>query len=124
MSKRTHKIELGGPVTTVVRRTVQPGRDADYNQWVLRMLNDILVLPHSLGATVQFPESGHGNVYQLAHTFSDAASLRAWEGSAVHRQLSEEADGFSTSQRQPSSSDLETPCPAPHDESALPPPAK
>jgi hypothetical protein len=89
-----------GPVTVVVTRIVAPGHEADYHAWMLRLLDEALKYPNSLGASVLTPEREHGNVHHLVHSFRDAESLRAWERSGVRRALSDEADAFSTSQRQ------------------------
>ena len=108
------------PVTAVSVRTVQAGHEADYGQWTLRVVDQALAFPHSLGATVLSPEPGSAAVRRIAYTFDAADSLHAWEESAVRRRLSDEADAFSTEQPR---SDVDTSSPA-LSVWAPPPPAK
>lgn len=100
MPAQTRKDPAGSvSVSTVITRVVHPGHEAEYNQWMIRTLNEGLTFPHSVRATVPSPDPGHDNVRTLVHTFTDAGSSRVWADSAVCRQLAEEADSFSTLQQ-------------------------
>jgi antibiotic biosynthesis monooxygenase (ABM) superfamily enzyme len=87
-------------VTAVVERTVQPGREHEFAEWVRRLISAAEQFPNNLGTVMFAPAAGSAPVYRLVHRFVDRASLEAWEQSAVRRQLSSEADAFSTSTRQ------------------------
>ncbi|MBV9454854.1 MAG: antibiotic biosynthesis monooxygenase [Rubrobacter sp.] len=89
----------GRPATVVITRTVNPRRRDDFKRWLARLISAAEAFPNNLGTVVLTPPPGE-NVFRLVHRFTDEASLRAWEDSDIRRQLSAEADAFSTSQRQ------------------------
>ena len=88
------------PATVVIVRTVDPGREDDYKRWLARLLSAAESFPNNLGTVVLAPAPGEPNVFRLVHRFTDESSLQAWEDSVIRRELSVEADAFSTSQRQ------------------------
>jgi antibiotic biosynthesis monooxygenase (ABM) superfamily enzyme len=88
------------PVTVVISRIVAPGRERDYQHWMIRVLRAAAGFPNNLGAVILTPGAVEPNVHHLVHRFADEASLRAWESSETRRELSREADTFSTSRRQ------------------------
>jgi len=88
------------PATVLITRSVHPGREQEYRAWTGRLIAAAEIAPHSLGTVVLAPRADAASTYQLLVRFTDEASLRAWEGSDVRRELSAEADRFSTSQRQ------------------------
>ncbi|MCK6544483.1 antibiotic biosynthesis monooxygenase [Myxococcota bacterium] len=92
MSARTeaqpHASEPGGdaePVTVVVTRRVKPGREAAYEAWLGRLLEDAKALRGYLGTTVHRPPPG-GREYTSVFRFDSVANLRAFEGSELRRR--------------------------------------
>lgn len=86
--------------TVVITRTVQPGHEKEYMEWLSRLIGAAEAFPNNLGAVVLTPEPGESNVFHIVHRFADEASLQTWEDSETRRSLSAEADAFSTLQRQ------------------------
>ena len=72
----------------------------DFRRWVLRLIAAAESFPNNCGTVVLSPTPGENNVFRIVQRFADAESLQAWEESDARRQLSAEADAFSTSRRQ------------------------
>ena len=87
------------PATVVVTRVVVAGREDEFRAWVVRLIKQAESFPGNLGSVVLSPPPGH-SVFRLVHRFADETSLQAWEGSEARRELSAEADRFSTLRRQ------------------------
>lgn len=110
------------PVTIVITRVVKPGRQEEYKRWLTRLINAAEAFPNNLGTVVLAPPPGQSNVFRHIQHFSDEESLRTWEDSDIRRQLSVEADAFSTLQRQEATG-METWFSV-SDETGAPPPKK
>ena len=87
-------------VTVVVSRTVQPGHEREYDDWVRRLVAAATEAPGNTGATMLIPSPGKSGLYHVVLHFSDEASVYAWEQSDLRRELSQEADAFSKKNRQ------------------------
>lgn len=83
-----------GPVTVVVTRRVKPGREADYEAWLARLLRDAATLPGYLGATVQRPAATGPRTFTSVFRFDTVAHLRAFEGSDLRRRALAEVAGL------------------------------
>ena len=92
--------QAGEFTTVVVTRSVNPGRVEDFRHWLLRLIAASESFPNNSGTVVLSPPPGQANVFRIVQRFTDDASLQAWEDSTIRRQLSAEADTFSTAQRQ------------------------
>jgi uncharacterized protein len=92
--------QLYNPATVVMTRTVKAGREEDYRRWLTRLIRATEAFPNNLGTVVLAPPPNEPDVFRVIHRFSDEASLRVWEDSPERRQLTAEADAFSTLQRQ------------------------
>jgi antibiotic biosynthesis monooxygenase (ABM) superfamily enzyme len=80
------------PVTIVVTRRVRPGREADYEAWLGRLLGEAKHLPGYLGTTVNRP-SGDTREYTSIFRFATVEDLRAFETSELRaRALAEVVD--------------------------------
>lgn len=67
-------------VTTVVTRTVKPGREADYERWLSGVVRVAATFPGYLGATVLRPRPG-SREWVLIFRYDTVDHLRAWEES-------------------------------------------
>jgi antibiotic biosynthesis monooxygenase (ABM) superfamily enzyme len=80
------------PVTIVVTRRVRPGREADYEAWLARLLSEAKRLRGYLGTTVQRPRAGERE-YTSISRFATVDDLRAFEESELRaRALAEVVD--------------------------------
>ena len=95
---------LAEPVTVVVTRRVLPGRQRDFAAWSERLLEAAGEIPGYLGTTVLADAAGTRHIVER---FADESSLKAWEKAPARAGLVEEANRFSTVERQ-SLSGLET----------------
>jgi antibiotic biosynthesis monooxygenase (ABM) superfamily enzyme len=74
-------------VTVIVRRRVKPGREADYEAWLERILSEASVLSGYLGATVQRPAATGPREYVSVFRFDSVENLRAFEASELRARL-------------------------------------
>ncbi len=93
-------IKTGNDVTVVVSRTVYPGHEEEYDEWVKRLVKAGGEAPGNTGVTTLIPERGNQGLYHVLFRFKDQESVAAWENSEARRNLTEEADAFSRSYRQ------------------------
>lgn len=87
-------------VTVVVSRTVFPGHENDYDQWVRKLAEAARQASGNIGVTVLIPEPGKSGLHHVVIRFTDEKSMHVWETSYVRQKLSHEADVFSRSSRQ------------------------
>jgi uncharacterized protein len=87
-------------VTVVVSRTVFPGHDKEYDDWVQRLAEAAKESPGSTGVTILVPEQGKSGLHHVVMHFADEKSMHIWETSYVRQKLSHEADAFSRRIRQ------------------------
>jgi len=93
-------VERHHAVTVVVSRTVEPGYEAQYDEWVRRLVAAATRAKGNRGATLLVPEPGKHGLYHVVMRFRDRKSVNAWEESEVRQELTREADRFSRSSRQ------------------------
>jgi hypothetical protein len=89
MSEMTGSHARQPSATVVVSRIVRAGHETDYHAWMVRMLDDAIASPGSLGASVLSPAPSVSQVFHPVHTFRDEEALHAWEQSSweSHRSL-------------------------------------
>jgi antibiotic biosynthesis monooxygenase (ABM) superfamily enzyme len=87
-------------VTVVVSRTVFPGHERDYDEWVRKLAEAAREASGNIGVTVLIPAPGKSGLHHVVFRFSDEKSMHIWETSYVRQKLSHEADDFSRSSRQ------------------------
>ena len=105
--EKDETIASGKDVTIVVSRTVFPGHDEEYGDWVRRLVKTGAEAPGNTGVITLIPQKGKGGLHHVIFQFKDQPSVDAWENSPVRQKLAEEADHFSRSHRQ-AASGLET----------------
>ncbi len=86
------------PVTVTVSRSIEPGREIEFEAWSEQMVAKAKAFPGSLGAGVLRPGPDGGD-YQVIFRFVDGLALRLWERSPQRAALLAEADQFVTSAR-------------------------
>ena len=82
-----------GSVTVTVARTVAPGREPDFEEWVHGIVEAASKFPGFLGAgALRPPEAGRD--WHVVYRFSDAETQRTWETSAERATWLARADDF------------------------------
>lgn len=71
------------PVTVLIRRRVQAGRELEYEAWLQRLQAEARSLPGYLGVTTQRPAPSGPREYVSAVRFDSLASLQAFEASEL-----------------------------------------
>lgn len=79
--------ETTGPVTVVISRRVQPGRHADYEQWVRDISGAVAQFPGHEGISVLRPGGPDSPDYVLVVRFASYEDLRRWERSDERRRF-------------------------------------
>ncbi|MFZ1731479.1 MAG: antibiotic biosynthesis monooxygenase [Bacteroidota bacterium] len=74
-----------GPFTTVVRRTVKPGKEQDFEEWLKGIMRDAMAFEGHLGAGIIRPSSKSRPEYVIVFRFDTYENLIAWETSDVRR---------------------------------------
>jgi uncharacterized protein len=87
-------------VTVVVSRTVFPGHEKDYDEWVRRLVAAAAEAPGNTGVTMLAPEPGKSGLHHVILRFTDEKSVHLWETSYIRQKLSHEGDVFSRRMRQ------------------------
>lgn len=80
-------------VTVVVTRRVKPGREADYEAWLARLLERVKHMPGYLGISVHRPAPGSAE-YSVVYRFDSVESLRAFEDSDARREANAEVGEY------------------------------
>jgi antibiotic biosynthesis monooxygenase (ABM) superfamily enzyme len=93
-------VPSGKDVTVVVSRSVFPGHEREYDEWVRRMVEAAKESPGNRGVTMLIPTPGKSGLYHLVLRFADEKSVHLWETSYIRQKLSHEADDFSRRSRQ------------------------
>ncbi|MEQ8264960.1 antibiotic biosynthesis monooxygenase [Pseudohaliea sp.] len=75
------------PVTVVVSRRVQRGREADFEMLSTAMTERASAFPGYLGATMFRPAAAEDPEYRIVFKFRDRETLAAWESSAERTEL-------------------------------------
>jgi uncharacterized protein len=94
-------------VVIVVSRIVFPGKEAEYDDWIRKMVALASDTPGNIGITRLIPRQGKAGIYHVMFRFKDQKSADAWEQSPLRQKLTEEANAFSRHIRQ-SGTGLET----------------
>lgn len=74
------------PVTVVVTRRVKPGREADYEAWLGRLIDEAKHLPGYLGTNIQRPGPTGPREYTSIFRFDSVDHLRGFEESDLRRR--------------------------------------
>ena len=90
----------GKAVTVVVSRTVFPGHEKDYEEWVRKLAESAKEFPGNTGVTILIPSKGKAGLHHVVMYFADEKSMLQWETSYIRQKLSHEADAFSRKIRQ------------------------
>ena len=93
-------VPTGKDITVVVSRSVFPGHEQEYDDWVRRLVAAAKEAPGNKGVTMLIPEPGKTGLYHVVLRFADEKSVHLWETSYVRQKLSHEADEFSRRIRQ------------------------
>ena len=83
-------------VTSVISRSIKPGYERDYDDWLRHYLTFERRAPGYLGTTIILRGGTSSNVRYIIHRFTDKASMEAWENSKEAQQLLEEGNNYST----------------------------
>jgi antibiotic biosynthesis monooxygenase (ABM) superfamily enzyme len=90
----------GKSMTVVVSRTVFPGHESDYDEWVKKLVDAAKEARGNTSVTILIPAPGKAGLHHLVLHFKDKDSLHEWEDSYIRQKLSYEADAFSRRSRQ------------------------
>jgi uncharacterized protein len=74
------------PVTVVVRRRVRAGREADYEAWLKRLVENASELTGYLGTNIHRPAPAGPREYTTVFRFDSLEHLRAFEESDLRRR--------------------------------------
>ncbi len=81
-------------VTIVVTRRVKAGREADYEAWLARLVENVKHMPGYMGISVQRPPEGAPREYTVIYRFDGVESMRAFENSPERRAALAEVGAF------------------------------
>ncbi len=83
-------------VTTIVRRVVKPGREADYEQWVKDTTEDLKKSPGYIDITMIKPNTGanKSKEYVLIIKFDSFKHVEDWENSEKRNYWMNQASDF------------------------------
>lgn len=83
-------------VTSVISRSIKPGYEKNYDDWVQRYLALERRAPGYLGTTIILPGGTRSDVRYIIRRFTDKTSMQVWDNSQESQKLLEEANSFST----------------------------
>jgi antibiotic biosynthesis monooxygenase (ABM) superfamily enzyme len=66
-------------IISIVCRSIKPGYEKDYGDWLRRYLNLKRNIVCYLGTTVIIPGGRRSNMRYIIHRFSDKKSMEEWE---------------------------------------------
>jgi uncharacterized protein len=75
-----------GPVTAVIRRTVRPGKEAEFELWLKGIGGDALQFPGHLGTNIIRPTSKSRPEYIIIFRFDSYKHLEDWETSEIRHR--------------------------------------
>ncbi|MDH5750009.1 MAG: antibiotic biosynthesis monooxygenase [Rhodospirillales bacterium] len=76
-------IEPDEPVTLVVRHTVRPGLEAEFESWAAGISSEALKFPGHLGVNIIRPAAGSDGEYIVIYRFDTYRHLKAWMDSGI-----------------------------------------
>ena len=86
------KVDTKKPITTIVRRTVKPGRKAEYEQWVSDTTEDLKKAPGYMDITMIKPgATAKLKEYVLIIRFDNFENVEKWEKSEPRNKWMEKA---------------------------------
>jgi uncharacterized protein len=87
------KPSVNKPVTMIVKRTIKPGHEADYEQWVKDTTEDLKTFPGYMDITMIRP-TGPKKEYVLIIHFDNYEHVKNWEESENRHKWIEKAKPF------------------------------
>jgi antibiotic biosynthesis monooxygenase (ABM) superfamily enzyme len=83
-------------VTSLISRSIKPGYEKDYDDWLRRFLEFERKALGYLGTTVVLPGGTNSNIRYIIRRFTDKASMDIWDNSPEVQRLLQEANKYST----------------------------
>jgi antibiotic biosynthesis monooxygenase (ABM) superfamily enzyme len=80
--------------TVVVARTPVPGREAEFESWLRRLVAAARQAPGHVHSDIQPPTDIHPGEWVILYQFRDSESINAWLASPARRQLVDEGRGL------------------------------
>src|SRR4051812_39724437 len=82
------------PVTVVVTRRVKAGREADYEKWLSRLIDEARLMPGFMGTNILRPSPSGPREYTSVFRFDSVDSLQAFEQSELRARYLQEAAAY------------------------------
>lgn len=82
------------PVTVVVTRRVKAGREADYEKWLSRLIDEARLMPGYMGTNIQRPSPSGPREYTSVFRFDSVDSLQGFEQSELRARYLQEAAAY------------------------------
>jgi uncharacterized protein len=83
-------------VTSLISRSIKPGYEKDYDDWLRRFLAFERKALGYLGTTVILPGGTNSNIRYIIRRFTDKASMEIWDKSPDVQKLLQEVNMYST----------------------------
>lgn len=83
-------------VTSLISRSIKPGYEKEYDDWLRRFLAFERRALGYLGTTVVIPGGTSSNIRYIIRRFIDRASMEIWDNSPDVQKLLNEANRYST----------------------------
>ena len=83
-----------GPVTVSISRRVLPGREAEYEDWLHRIIEAASHFPGHLGVNILRPSGKTGGRYVLIYRFDTWEHCEDWEASDTRARMVGDLDGI------------------------------
>jgi antibiotic biosynthesis monooxygenase (ABM) superfamily enzyme len=83
-------------VTSLISRSIKPGYEKDYDDWLRRFLELERKALGYLGTTVVLPGGINSNIRYIIRRFTDKASMEIWDNSPDVQKLLQEVNRYST----------------------------
>jgi antibiotic biosynthesis monooxygenase (ABM) superfamily enzyme len=91
-------IKLSGDqneATWVICRSIKPGRQKDYDDWLERYLTSERKAHGYIGTTIIIPGGSKSSLRYIIHRFTDRVKKETWENSQESIKLLEEVNNYS-----------------------------
>jgi antibiotic biosynthesis monooxygenase (ABM) superfamily enzyme len=83
-------------VTSLISRSINPGYEKEYDDWLRRFLAFERRALGYLGTTVVLPGGTSSNIRYIIRRFTDRASMEIWDNSPDVQNLLNEVNRYST----------------------------